>query len=560
MERPELPDLVAALEARVAFLEAALRKETLDPASLGRERNGNSSTPPIIQVATNPVAMSPVPDAMQGSWELKIGLTWLNRAGAAAVVLALVFCALWAHDHGYLSPTLRTIVATGLSLASLFAGVRMSNSSSTATRVFSYGFQVIGSLGLYVVCLSAAHIDHLMTPGQALAAACLNTIALVAIAQHFKLHALANLAALGGLSVPLLTQSEHSHFAPLFVFLSLQAFLHLWIARKNRWGQVSLIQAIGLSGYFLYLASTARALHAASQCAAMTLVLGLFVCLYVRDELFSVGAREVDRVAAWISLAAALGCWSLVEGESSRLAPMLLLIGGSALLALAHLMHKHPQRPRTSGPALMGVLVLLVAGWVASGSLQLMVLAAPMSLLLLSYLRAEEPVWLSLRSLCLLAIPMASWLLCDEVLANDPSRAALLALIVALQFPLWRPGSTAHAHTLAVLSSHCLGALGVALWFRHASLGLHLSGQWGAVSVVPALYGLALLWLGRRFDDAWTRYTGLSFVGLCAVKVAILDVWSLSSGARVSVFLSLGVLLLGGSYLYSRSEAATSNP
>lgn len=552
MDRPRLPDRVAALEARVAFLESSLRAKESALAE-ARPHQAALPLPSALPKPARPLGPNAEESVAPPSWELRVGLTWLNRAGAAAVVLSLIFGALWAHDQGHLSPLLRTLLATGVSLAALWAGLRMSSSQSRGTRVFAYGIQVIGSLGLYVVCFSASYIDHLLSPGQAMAAACLTTVALAALAHRLHLNPLANLAALGGLSVPLLTPSENTHFAPLFVFLTAQAFLHLWLARKNRWGQVALIQALGLGGYFLYLAGHAESLEGMGQCLAMTLVLGSFVGLYLRDELFFEGAREVDRVAAWISLAAALGCWSLVDIEGQHMPVVLTLLSGAALAALAHLMQRHPMRPRTAGPALMGAGVLLIAGLLAEGPMQVLALASPLALLWLSLLREEESIWVSVRVLSLLVIPLTCFWLFDEVLYRDGARAALLLSGMLLQAPLWWPARKRHTHTFAVLTSHFMGVAGVALWL--GQIGLTGAGEQGLMSVASALYGLLLLWLGRRFGAPSTRYTGLGLVGLVVCKVVLVDVWSLSSGARVSVFLSLGLLLLGASYLYSRQEA-----
>jgi uncharacterized membrane protein len=548
MDRPHIPDRVAALEARVAFLESALRSQA-------RSESGKEASLRKVM----PIVARPMPraeeSAAKSSWELQVGLTWLNRAGAVAVVFALVFAALWANDQGYLSPLLRTLLASGVSLAALCSGLRMSSSASRGTRVFAYGFQVIGSLGLYIVCFSAAHIDHILSPGQAMAAACLNTIALTALAHRFQLNPLANLAALGGLSVPLLLPTEQPHFALLFVFLTAQAVLHLWLARTNRWAQVALIQALGLSAYFIYLAGHAVSLGGVGQCLAMTLVLGGFVCLYLRDELFSEGASDVDRVAAWISLAGALACWSVADVDLSHMPLLLVVLGGTGLAALARLMHRHRSRPRTSGPAVMGAAIVLFAGLLAEGPMQILALASPLALLWLSLLREEDSLWVAVRALSLLAIPLLCFWLYGEVLESDGARAALFAGAMVLQLPLWWPAYKRHAHTLAVFSSHAMGAMSLGLWLGQTGTGLEVSGDW-ATSIVPAVYGLALLWLGRRFEDPVTRYTGLGFAALAVAKVVFVDVWFLSSGARVSVFFSLGLLLLGGSYLYSRQESA----
>jgi uncharacterized membrane protein len=78
--------------------------------------------------------------------------------------------------------------------------------------------------------------------------------------------------------------------------------------------------------------------------------------------------------------------------------------------------------------------------------------------------------------------------------------------------------------------------------------------QAGALSVVWALFAMALVGMGLRFDDRMSRLTGLVLFALVAVKVFLFDLSSLDMIWRVLSFLSVGAVLLLGSFAYLRAS------
>ncbi|RMG62363.1 MAG: DUF2339 domain-containing protein, partial [Bacteroidetes bacterium] len=71
-------------------------------------------------------------------------------------------------------------------------------------------------------------------------------------------------------------------------------------------------------------------------------------------------------------------------------------------------------------------------------------------------------------------------------------------------------------------------------------------------SILWAVYALALLGLGFRTAAAWRRMSAFVLLGVVLVKVFVFDLAETSIAYKTVLFLVLGVLLLGASFLYQR--------
>ncbi len=95
--------------------------------------------------------------------------------------------------------------------------------------------------------------------------------------------------------------------------------------------------------------------------------------------------------------------------------------------------------------------------------------------------------------------------------------------------------------------------------------------DWAAVSVLPArqasvtamgtsilmaLYAVMLVGIGVARASVLNRILGLGLIGMVIAKVYLFDVWEASHLFRTAAFVSLGVLLLLTSYMYSRFRDA----
>jgi len=82
-----------------------------------------------------------------------------------------------------------------------------------------------------------------------------------------------------------------------------------------------------------------------------------------------------------------------------------------------------------------------------------------------------------------------------------------------------------------------------------------LSVETVSISILFAIYAVALVSLGVVTRAAINRICGLTLIGLVVLKLYFFDVWQLGRGYRISAFVALGALLLTTSFLYSRFRA-----
>jgi uncharacterized membrane protein len=77
-----------------------------------------------------------------------------------------------------------------------------------------------------------------------------------------------------------------------------------------------------------------------------------------------------------------------------------------------------------------------------------------------------------------------------------------------------------------------------------------------AVSLLMAVYAVVLIAAGVAWRSRLNRLLGLGLIGLVVLKLYLYDVWEASRLFRTAAFVSLGILLLLTSYLYSRFRPA----
>lgn len=71
-------------------------------------------------------------------------------------------------------------------------------------------------------------------------------------------------------------------------------------------------------------------------------------------------------------------------------------------------------------------------------------------------------------------------------------------------------------------------------------------------SMILACYGFQFIASGFARRAAFPRILGLILFGIVIVKLYVYDIWLLAVGYRMVAFIVLGVMLLAGSYLYSK--------
>jgi uncharacterized membrane protein len=103
---------------------------------------------------------------------------------------------------------------------------------------------------------------------------------------------------------------------------------------------------------------------------------------------------------------------------------------------------------------------------------------------------------------------------------------------------------------LALLWGFSLEALG---WAARVAAPANRSSLVAAsISILLAVYALALIAAGVLAASALNRALGLILIGAVVVKLYCYDVWLLRTLYRTTAFIALGALLVASSYIYSR--------
>jgi uncharacterized membrane protein len=153
----------------------------------------------------------------------------------------------------------------------------------------------------------------------------------------------------------------------------------------------------------------------------------------------------------------------------------------------------------------------------------------------------------------------------DSTILRDPAQYALLAnarfatfLLSAAAFALaawWmRPQPLALAPYFTAHGALLLGlGLEVSSHVRRVTPpGEVFSAELVSLSILLAIYGLAMVAAGVATRTRLNRVVGLVMLGAVILKLYAVDVWSMGRVYRIVAFSALGVLLLSTSFLYSR--------
>ncbi len=194
--------------------------------------------------------------------------------------------------------------------------------------------------------------------------------------------------------------------------------------------------------------------------------------------------------------------------------------------------------------AASGLALLLIGtwrGWTWSriGGYALMVLAAGTALILMNYSHAvtqrsiSHPVLnysFGAFALGVIAFYLSAWVIArntDKLYEQEKILAP--ALIVAANFL-----------TLWAFSSEVLTFVG-------SGYGKNMG-----LTLLWAAYGLALIAVGIAGKWRWVRLGGLALVSVAIIKLFTFDTFTLERGYRVASYLTLGVLLLAGGFVYHK--------
>ncbi len=298
-----------------------------------------------------------------GGMELRIGGTWLNRAGAIILFLAVAFFAKYSFDQGWISPAMRIVLAGAVGLIMVGLG---EYSLHRAMRTFAAGLLGGGVCILYLAIYGAHGFYNLIGTQTAFVLYIGVTALSVLISVHGRVLPVAILGVIGGFATPLVLSTGRNQQIELLTYVLAIDLGFLICASIRRWDVLRMLSWLGtlilFSGWYIRFYQEA----AMWQTAGFVLA---FYLLFHTEAIVSLLRRSTEwprfigyiihannavffaaiyfllgnAVPQWMGLFAVstaglqwLAAWRLCGGHSlAAPARMSLWLSGAAMLALA---------------------------------------------------------------------------------------------------------------------------------------------------------------------------------------------------------------------------------
>ena len=464
---------------------------------------------------------------------------------------------------------------------------------------------------LYFSAFAAHQFYHLVGAVPAFGLMALVTLVAGVFSVRFNSLLVAVLGILGGFSTPVLLSNGPSNLVALFSYLLLLGLGVLGISRRRHWpllNYLAMLLAYGIAALAIDDSSIQ-----ANFLVLMPFLCAFFLLFAASMFLYNLASRvkatllEILGVLANAAIFFSLGRHVAVAAYLSILANRLFALGGPiASLGGAWFLLKRPPSPapefrvepgndlrREPGgrPAAVAVAVVAVA-----------------ALFLLAHLEIHRTCSFFYAPLALPAMSVA-WLALGAFVAHLLARngsaplrsllgllaAAFVAKLLFVDASVWNPdlerlryGSSWSPLLSGIRSMDyalCIGLLSLLFSrFRRdsASRPLALSSgiaalvllflflsfevntalhrflpgmRAGGLTLLWALYALALLLAGLRFSLRGFRYAGLALFAVAVAKVFFLDLAGLDPIYRIFAFIVLGVVLFLAALLYLRNRS-----
>ena len=539
-----------AVEQRLLRIESAMG--LLPVAAAPAPEPVREVTPPPLPVDPTPPDPTPPPLTAQPApppLESRFGLGWMNRVAVVTLIFGVGFLFKYAVDNQWIGPGMRVALGVAAATLSLFVGEWM---SLRGQKVFARGLTGLGLALLYLSFYAGFGFYHLLPQGAAFLLMFLTTCAAAALALHYDSQAVALLGLVGGDLTPALLSTGENRMWVLAGYTLLLNLGALAMGRVKRWPALEYLAWVGTE--LLYLGWSSQWLSGETRIAAfewLSIIFAVFFAasaassrlwlLAVNTGVYFVGSYDLlDRTYhEW------MGAFALA---------LALLHGGLA----AAVWGKRKELGQLA--AAMGVVLLTLAIPLQFVGFRITILWS-LEAAVLAWLagRFQVGAWALFAFVFVRLLTLDSRIYPMETLLNR--RFLTFAVAAASLWMASRFARSAEAKTVSYGAGHF-----VLLW----ALALEVSGWAGrnaeaqdvsnlestGISILMAVYGVALVVAGVALRSTVNRILGLGLLALVIAKLYLLDVWSLSRGFRITAFLALGGLLLLVSYLYSRFKPA----
>ncbi len=511
-----------------------------------------ASPPPLPAIPPAPPLFTEV--APSPALESRFGLGWMNRLAVITLIFGVGFLFKYAADNQWIGPGMRVSLGVAAAMLSLFFGEWI---SLRGQAVFARGLTGLGLSLLYLSFYAGFGFYHLLPQSSAFLLMFLTTCAGAALALHYDSQAVAWLGLAGGYLTPVLLSTGENRMWVLAGYTLLLNLGALGMARVKRWA--GLEYGAWLATVTLFMGWSSQWLSDETRVAAFAWLSIIFLVFFAAS---AVGSH------LWL-LAANTGLYFV--GSYDLLNPSHHeWMGGFALVLT--LLHGGLAAAVWGRRKELGQLAAVVA-------VVLLTLAIPIQFVgfrvtmfwslegaVLAWLgRRDERERFQLGAWIAFALVFVRLLAFDSnIYASNGLFNRRFLTFVAAAGSLWVASRVARSKEARVFS-YAAGhfallwalALEVNAWAARNAEVQDVSNEASTgISILMALYGVALVVAGVVSRSAVNRILGLGLLGLVVAKLYLLDVWSLNRGFRITAFLALGGLLLLVSYLYSRFKPA----
>ena len=503
------------------------------------------------------------------SWEYAAATNWLLRVGIVVVLAGIAFFLKYSIEKGLMGPLGRVALSLTAGLSLIVLGVRL---LFKKYHLLGQGLTGAGFVTLYFAFYAASNMYHLMPNGAAFGLMACVTVAAGVLAVHYQSLLIAVLGVVGGYATPVMMGGSGANDLFFFGYVLLLGAGVLGISLVRRWPLLNVLGMLASYGLaFLFCEKH----HASAQLARDLIFLSAVHLLY----LFSVIVIHIRKqirtgVFEWSAIFLNAGiywAWTflLFKPIFGKEGTGLVSLAVSAVyVAVVYACLKRGLLDK----ALVTLFVGLAAVFLAMSP---MLMLTGEWLTMAWCLQALAMLWLSHRTgqtflgkaaAVLFALACARGMAWDlERLYHDQRpwllkgsafwqaaglRAVAYGALPATLLAAWRLKRT-HAPAAKVL-----GLVLVQVWlYLTLEAGViarvYLPGfREGAVTLVWTLFAFALLFAGIRARGKWLRWCGLALFALAVCKLLGSDLDGLDTLYRIVAFISVGVLLVLGSFVY----------
>ncbi|MDR2463245.1 MAG: DUF2339 domain-containing protein [Verrucomicrobiales bacterium] len=566
----ELRDSIAQTETN---LTAALTVKKSVTASAPPPLPAGEKIPPLA-VAETPVAAASLSAKGKGPLsEVSIGMRWMLVTGVMCVVIAVALFLKTIFDGNLIGPAGRVALSylAGFVLFGLGELFRRKKFDGFGLTLIGGGVAV-----LYAATYAGFALFHLISQP----AAFLLMVVVTAFAGILSLACdnkwLAVVGILGGFLAPVLLGSGENNYHVLFSYLAILGGGVAWLAWHKGWRLLNWLGfvftwAIFTGWHFEYYAD-ALFWPALVYANIFFLVYAIapFLFYFKNERGSGAGDFTISAVNSFIAFGFVYGM--IKQHTDLPAAALASALYAGVFLLLAWQLHRR-------NPANRGGLVLPLALALLFLTVTVPILFSGFWIIIFWMAEGAAMLWAALRlshnglrwTSVLLMVGVLGKLIGHDYAALfgfdwlefriEPctsllvSRLVTVSVALAALFAAARMLRTRHADAGALF--YVLS--GATLFFAlNVEVGSFFSGgaRTAALSVLWALYSIALMVTGFVKKSAAARLTAIALFALTTLKVFLFDMAGVDKPFRIVSFLVLGILLTGASFLYYRYRDA----